>query len=943
MKNPSKTKQELLDEISFLKERIKGLEQSEIIRKQTEEELRQKTSLFEAQLNSSIEGILVVDVQGKKVFQNQRTIDLWKIPKPIADNDDDQMQVDHAMCMTKNPKQFVDKVVYLYSHPEETSHDEVELTDGTVLDRYSSPVLDKDGKYYGRIWAFRDITERKRTEEMLRENTIRYQELFESMGSGAAVYKTFNDGEDFIFQEYNASAEMLDKTPRERVIGKSVVEVFPGVKDFGLFDVFQRVHKTGKPESHPITFYKDERISAWRENYVYKLPSNEIVAVFEDITKRKRTEEALRESEERFRLAADAGHAMVYDLDVRTRQISALHGLPGLLGRDAAEAELTLEWWDRFIHPEDLEMYHAVFQKMYNDPHDQATQYRLCPEDGRILFVEDHATPVCDDTGQLVRIVGTVMDITDRKLAAEALRGSEELLRVTLENIVDPVFITDDEGTFTFICSNAPIVLGYPVEELMAMGNISMLFGKRLFTLDQLQAQGEIHNLESVIVKKDGSRRDYLVNIKQVSIKNGTILYTCHDITERKQAEESLRESTRDYGLLATHHKRLNDISIAFAEASSIEDLYNHIAKSFQYLTGATAATFAIYNQVDRALRVVSLSIDPILGAKVNSILGSRLFEMRMPVSADVMEQMLKDGIRRPINLHDLSFGVIPQDVSDSIMDVIGCRQIVSLAIAFGEELIGTCVAYLTGNIPAVPDDALKTYIYLSGLTVKRRWAEEQIHESLREKEILLGEIHHRTKNNMQIMSGLLDLQASSTGNPELIAMLNQAQRRIRAMALVHEILLGSKDFASMHLADYVRSLSQELFQAHDIHSGRIDLIIQADSHVYVDINRATSCGLILNELISNALKHAFPGDGRGEIRIVISKTKDAEIEIVVHDNGLGLPADIDIHRPHSVGLHLVNGLVVKQLDGQIEVRRDVGTEFRIKFPLLSAENREVI
>jgi|WetSurMetagenome_2_1015567.scaffolds.fasta_scaffold00250_25 PAS domain S-box-containing protein len=131
----------------------------------TEEALRQKTALFEAQLNSSIEGVLVVDEQGKKVIQNQRTIDLWKIPKHIADNDDDQMQVQHVMHMTKNPEKFVEKVVYLYSHPDETSRDEVELTDGTVLDRYSAPVLGKDGKNYGRIWAFRDITERRRAAE----------------------------------------------------------------------------------------------------------------------------------------------------------------------------------------------------------------------------------------------------------------------------------------------------------------------------------------------------------------------------------------------------------------------------------------------------------------------------------------------------------------------------------------------------------------------------------------------------------------------------------------------------------------------------------------------------------------------------------------------------------------------------------------------------------
>ena len=215
-----------------------------------------------------------------------------------------------------------------------------------------------------------------------------------------------------------------------------------------------------------------------------------------------------------------------------------------------------------------------------------------------------------------------------------------------------------------------------------------------------------------------------------------------------------------------------------------------------------------------------------------------------------------------------------------------------------------------------------------------RKQAEEGIHASLREKEILLRELHHRVKNNMQVISGLLDLQATSSGNPELIEMLNKSQSRIRSMALVHEQLYASKDLARIDMVGYVRALSQELFQAYKIDQGKIDLIIQTDGDVYVDINKAIPCGLILNELISNALKHAFPGAGPGELRIIIHETKNKEIEIVVRDNGLGLPDDVDIHQPRSMGLYLVNGLVKKQLEGQIEVRRDNGTEFRIKFPL---------
>jgi PAS domain S-box-containing protein len=139
-------------------------------RKRAEEELRWKTAFLEAQVDSALDGILVVDNQGKKILQNQRMNELWKIPPPIAEDKDDAAQVQFITSQTKNPRQSADKVASLYSHPDEVSRDEVELIDGTALERYSSPVRDKAGKHYGRIWTFRDITERKRLEEQFRQS-----------------------------------------------------------------------------------------------------------------------------------------------------------------------------------------------------------------------------------------------------------------------------------------------------------------------------------------------------------------------------------------------------------------------------------------------------------------------------------------------------------------------------------------------------------------------------------------------------------------------------------------------------------------------------------------------------------------------------------------------------------------------------------------------------
>jgi PAS domain S-box-containing protein len=211
-----------------------------------------------------------------------------------------------------------------------------------------------------------------------------------------------------------------------------------------------------------------------------------------------------------------------------------------------------------------------------------------------------------------------------------------------------------------------------------------------------------------------------------------------------------------------------------------------------------------------------------------------------------------------------------------------------------------------------------------------RKQAEALVQASLREKEILLREVHHRVKNNMQIMVSLLNLQARSLKDPIQAELLKESQSRIKSMAIVHEKLYRSGDLSRIDFSDYIESLAVHLFQFLAVDGRRIRLRRETEA-ISLGINNAIPCGLIINELVSNAVKHAFPGGREGEVTITFRRLEDGRLHLAIRDDGVGFPDGLDHRAAESMGLQLVN-LLVGQLDGSLELIRDGGTEFRIVF-----------
>ncbi len=212
-----------------------------------------------------------------------------------------------------------------------------------------------------------------------------------------------------------------------------------------------------------------------------------------------------------------------------------------------------------------------------------------------------------------------------------------------------------------------------------------------------------------------------------------------------------------------------------------------------------------------------------------------------------------------------------------------------------------------------------------------RKRIDEQLRASLQEKEVLLKEIHHRVKNNLQVISSLLNLQAGYVVDDVVRGHFQDSQNRVRSMALIHERLYRSEDLARIDFQSYLSDLTGQLLRSYQTTEGRVTVAIESDE-ILLDTNLAVPCGLLINELISNAFKHAFPSGRPGTVRVEM-RCLESQYQLVVQDNGVGFPAELDFRTTPSLGLQLVNSLV-RQLGGVIELTRADGTRFCATFPM---------
>jgi PAS domain S-box-containing protein len=282
-----------------------------------------------------------------------------------------------------------------------------------------------------------EIAERKSAEESLREGEERFRMMFENMNDAVAVYESVDGGKDFIFKDFNQAGETVNGVEREDLIGKSVLDVFPGVVEFGLFDVFRRVWQTGEPEHHPISFYKDEKISGWRENYIYKLPSGEIVTIYDDVTEQKQMEESLAESEEKHRTLVETLTDLVFmiDLEGRFTYLSPIfEDITGYPVRDFIGHSFTEVIVQEYIEPTVNR-----FKQGVSGEEIPLYEIELTHKDKKSIPMELNVTSLLNADGEVIGRTGTARDITKRKELEQQLQQAFDKLKASYEELSIPV------------------------------------------------------------------------------------------------------------------------------------------------------------------------------------------------------------------------------------------------------------------------------------------------------------------------------------------------------------------------------------------------------------------------------------------------------------------------------------------------------------------------
>jgi PAS domain S-box-containing protein len=548
-----------------------------------------------------------------------------------------------------------------------------------------------------------------------------------------------------------------------------------------------------------------------------------------------------------------------------------------LLG--VTRAALVKQPLTRFILPEDQDIYYRHRQQLFAAGAPQVCELRLMKNDGTQCWARVEATVGQDAEGGPPVCRAVVSDVTNRKRAEEALKKERDKAQQYLDVAGVLIVVIEANQRVSLINQKGCDVLGYQEEDIIGANWFDMFLpesdreGIKAFFGRVIAGEVEAADyFENVIITKKGEKKVIGWRNTVLRDRRDNIIGTLSsglDITESKaMAEELSRKNALLAGLLDSIPDRVFFKNRGGIYLGCNPEFSRFVGRPREEIVGRTDYDLFPKEKAD-------------FYRETDRAMMERGEPRRMESWIDYPDgsRLLSDAIKAPL-----------RSVTGELIGLVGVSR---------------------------------------DITEFKR-AEEQIMASLREKEVLLKEIHHRVKNNLQVISSLLHLQSQSIQDPQNLEIFRESQNRVRSLALVHERLLRSPDLASVDFGEYIRNIVSSLFSSYHTLAQGVSSEVEAEE-IYLGVDLATPCGLILNELISNALKHAFPEGRRGKISISFHRREKGQYVMRVRDDGIGFPPALDIGHTETLGLQLVDTLS-KQLAGTLELNREGGADFTLTF-----------
>ncbi|AKB17960.1 PAS domain S-box protein [Methanosarcina sp. WWM596] len=794
-------------------------------------------------------------------------------------------------------------------YPLEIQHKDGHIT--PVL--YNASVYsDENDEVIGVFAAARDIAAVKKAEEKIQilANAVE--------SSNDAIITKSLDG---IIISWNNGAEKIYGYLSEEVLGKNISTLEPDNTKGEIKNLIEKI-KQGERVQHyeTLRMKKDGTII----NVSVTLSpvfdaSGKLVAIStiaRDITENKKAEEAIRLSNIYNRSLIEASldplvtigrNGKITDLNGATEQVTG-YSRNDLIGTDFS---------DYFTEPEKaLAGYQQVF--MHGEIRDYPLEIQH--KDGHITPVLYNASVYSDENGEVIGVFAAARDIAECKRVEGALLESESCLRLAQ--------VSAGAGIWDWNMSTEKLEWSEELFRLFGLdpGKSDASFEVWRSVLhpdDRLIAERRI---ETAIINHIPLASEYRIvlpsgDVRWINALGNTtygsegkpqrISGICIDITERKKAEEALKKTHDNLEQLVEErtielekaYKSLKESEIGLAEAQRMAHIGN-----WEWDTAAGKVYWS--EEMYRIFRCDSQKLAPPYNEFLNYV---------HPDDRDYVDSALKKAVKG--KTHSIEYRIV---------------------LANGEER----AVHMQSEVTFDPNNRpIRTKGIIQDITERKKAEEAMANiETARKKEI-----HHRIKNNLQVISSLLDLQADKFENPKVIEAFRESQNRVISMALIHEELYKGEGKDTLDFSTYIRELAENLLQTYSLSSKNICLCMDMEENIFLNMDTGVPLGIIVNELVSNSLKHAFPGKDRGKIRIKLRREKYGKHKkeddkttsfiLTVSDNGIGIPENLNIEHIDSLGIQLINALV-DQLNGELELKRNDGTEFTMKFTVTEKYNQ---